>query len=220
MRILLALLAAYAALMLWRYGRRGVLFLAPSLLRFRSDEGAPPATALQRQAGEDLESLGFRRLGARREYGPLGGLDLRSDGWVNESLGSYADVFDEAPRAGAVPTLYFLSIFPDGAVLFTANHARQPRSGGSAEVRALPGASVRDTFEAHRRVLERMASGHGLPLAAPDLASRRAAARVWYRKAGNRELRTRSLVHFLNTLLAALILSVALHMLFHGPRRF
>jgi len=210
---LLALAAAYAALMLWRYGRRGVLFLAPGLLRLRSDAAAPPATVLQRQAGEELESLGFSRLGARSEEGPLGGLGLASDAWVNEGRGTYADVFEQAPRAGAGPRLYFLSVFPDGAVALTANHPRRARSDGAVEVASLVGAGAAPTFEAHLRTLGEMVPRHGAPAAAPDLAVREKAARTFYRRAGNRELRARFLAYFLNALLAALILGGALHML-------
>jgi len=210
---LLALAAAYAALMLWRYGRRGILVLAPGLVRFRSDGSAPPRTALQRQAGEELEPLGFRRLGSRSEEGPLGGLGLASDAWVNEARGTYADVFEQGPRGGARARLYFLSVFPDGAVALTANHPRRDRSDGSVEVASVPGASPVAAFEAHLRTLGRMAPRHGAPAAAPDLPGREAAARTFYRRAGNQELRVRFLAYFLNTLLAALILAGALRML-------
>jgi hypothetical protein len=216
---LLALAAVYAALMLWRYGRRGILVVAPGLLRFRSDERAAPATVLQRQAGEELESLGFRRLGTRSEEGPFGGLGLASDAWVNEAQGTYADVFEQAPRAGAGPRLYFLSIFPDGGVALTANHPRRARSDGSVEVAGIPGAGLAATWQAHLRTLQGMELRHGAPTAGADLESRQAAARTWYRRAGGRELQARFLAYFLNALLAALILGGALRMLFSGPRR-
>ncbi len=178
-------------MMLWRYGRRGILFVAPGLVRFHSDPDAPPATALQRAAGDELEPLGFRRLGARSEEGPLGGLGLRSDAWVDEAAGAYADVFEEAPRKGAGARLYFLSVFPDAAVALTANHARKGRSGGTAEVGGIPGAGVAATWAAHRRVLDRMAPRHGAPGARADLGAREAAARAFYRAAGAREFRAR-----------------------------
>ena len=218
MSLLAALAAVYAAMMLWRYGRRGILFAAPGLVRFRSNPAAPPATALQRQAGDELEALGFRRLGARSEEGPFGGLGLRSDSWVDERAGAYADVFEEAPRPGAGARLYFLSVFPDGAVALTANHSRKGRSDAEAEVGGLPAAGVAATWAAHRRVLDRMAPGHGAPVARADLRDREAAARTFYRVAGGREIRARFLAYFLNTLLAALILTWALRTLTAGPR--
>jgi len=215
---LLALAAAYSALMLWRYGRRGILVVVPGLIRFRSEATAAPATAVQRQAGEHLAQLGFRRLGSRSEDGPLGGLGLRSDSWADEAHGTYADVFEDAPRRGADARLYFLSTFPDGAVALTANHARKGRSDGAVEVGAMPAAGIGAVFAAHLRTLERMAERHGSPRVAGDLDARESAARAWYRAAGARELQARFLVYFLNTLLAVLILGGALRMLLSRSR--
>jgi len=209
--ILLALAAAYAGMMLVRYGRRGILVLAPGLLRFGADAGAPPATPGQLQAGEALASLGFRRLGRRVERGPFGGLELRSDAWVNEGEGAYADVFDHAARPGAGAWLYFLSGFPDGAVALTANHPRASRADAQVEAGGVAGASAEAAWAAHRRAVARLAARHGSPAAPPDLVGREAAARAWYRAAGNRELRRLFLLHFLNALFATAILGYAVH---------
>lgn len=217
MTILLALAAVYAAMMLLRYGRRALLVAVPGLVRFRSQPDAPAATAPQRQAGEALASLGFRRLGRRTEDGPFGGLDLRTDAWANEADGAYADVFDHAPRPGAGPWLYFLSVFPDGALALTANHPRAGRSDGTVEVGGIVGAGADAAWAVHRRTVSRLAGRHGLPAAAADLAAREAAARTWYRVAGNRELRRLFRLHFLNTVFAAAILGYAAHALW---RRF
>jgi len=210
---LLLLAASYSALMLWRYGRRGILVVAPGLLRYRSWESATPSTAAQGLAGEALRELGFRRLGSRSEEGPLGGLGLASDSWADDAHRTYADVFEEAPRRGAEARLYFLSTFPDGAVALTANHPRQGRSDGSVEVAGLPAAGTGAALAAHLRTLERLAPRHGLPTETGDLGAREAAARAWYRAAGARELQARFLLYFVNALLAALILGGALHML-------
>ncbi len=215
---LLVLAAAYAALMLWRYGRRGLLVAAPGLVRLRSDPEASAATAAQRQAGGDLEAMGFRRIGARSEEGPLGGLDLRSDAWVHEAEGAWADVFEAPPRPGAGARLYFLSVFPDGALALTANHPRPSRSDGTVETGGLPDASPSATWAAHRRAVGRLAERHGRPRAAPDLAGREAAARAWYRAAGRRELRRLFLLHFLNALFAAAVLGYAVYGLLRSPR--
>ncbi|HVP68635.1 MAG TPA: hypothetical protein VMT17_15385 [Anaeromyxobacteraceae bacterium] len=217
MKGLLALAAAYAALMLWRYGRRAILFAAPGLLRFSWRPSAAPATPAQRQCGDELAALGFTRLGARSEDGPLGGLGQSADAWASEALGTYADALEERPRPGAPPRVSFLSAFPDGAAALTVNFARQPRSAERVEAGGMPGADVASTLAAHRRTLDRMAR-HGQPRASADRPGRDAAARAWYRAAGASELRGRFLAHFVNALLAALILAGALRILVSGSR--
>jgi len=204
--------------MLVRYGRRGALVVAPGLLRFGADAGAEPATPAQRQAGEALASLGFRRLGRRVERGALGGLELRSDAWVNEGDGAYADVFEEPARAGRGAPLYFLSAFPDGAVALTANHPRAPRSDGRVEAGGIPGAAADAVWAVHRRAVARLSAAHGAPAAPASLAAREGAARAWYRAAGSRELRRLFLMHLLNALFAAAILGYAAHALWRLHR--
>lgn len=213
MTALLLLAGAYAALMLWRYGRRGWLAVAPSTVRIRSRVDEGPRTPHQAEAGGELAALGFRRQGSRDEDGPLGGLGLRADAWDHGSEGAYADVFDARPPGGAPARIQFVTAFPGGALALTANHHRKPRSAESLEVGGFPDASVADTWAAHRRAVARLAARHGPPEPAGGLAGRDAIARAWYRGAGGRELRERFAIHLGNALLAALILGAALAML-------
>lgn len=192
----------FAAWMLFRHGRRGLLFVAPGLVRVAGDREAPPATPGQLRAGEDLSRLGFSRLGARREDGPLGGLRLGTDAWANERDGAFADVFDHAPRGGGPPWAYFLSPFADGALVLTANHPRLALSTDRILTGGLPGSSLEATFAAHRRAVERFAGRHGAPAVRADLAARLELARVWYRGPGRSELRRLFFVHFVNSLAA------------------
>lgn len=198
----------FAAWMLVRHGRRAALFLAPGLVRAEGDAESPPATAAQARAGEALERLGFVRLGARRERGAMGGLDLASDGWANEPAGTYADVFAHAPRGGG-PWAYFLSPFADGAVVLTANHPRLARSTDRLRTGGLPGATLEATWAAHRTAVERFAARHGQPGAPADLAARGAAALAWYRGPGRSEIRRLFLMNFVNALFAVLIGAVS-----------
>ena len=210
MTILLALAAFYSAMMLLRYGRRGVLVLAPSLIRSRSTSGGPLPTEAQRAAAFELEALGFRRIGSRVEEGPLRGLGLRSESFVDPARSAFADVFEHGPRSGAPARLQMLSVFPDGAAVLTANHGRAPQSGRWGEVNGLPGAAPGQVAELHRRTVSRLEAVHGAPLPATDLAGRDAAARNWYRRAGGWEIRRRFAIYLGNSVFAAAILAFSI----------
>jgi len=205
--ILLALAAFYSAMMLLRYGRRGVLVLAPWLVRSRSTSGGPLPTEAQRAAARELEALGFRRIGSRVEEGPLRGLGLRSESFADPARSTFADVFELGPRPGAPARLQLLSIFPDGAAVLTANHAPAPQSGRWGEVQGLPGAVPGQVAEVHARKVSRLEAAHGAPLPAADLHGRDDAARSWYRRCGGREIRRRFAVYLGNSLVAAAILA-------------
>jgi hypothetical protein len=208
--ILLALAAFYAAMMLLRYGRRGVLVLAPSLVRSRSTAGGPLPTDAQVAAATELEALGFRRIGSRVEEGPLRGLALRSESFADPARSAFADVFELGPRPGGPARLQMLSVFPDGAAVLTANHRRAPQSWRFGEVTGLPGAALGQVAEVHRRAVARLEALHGAPLPAADLPGRDAAARSWYRRSGGREIRRRFAVYLGNSLFAAAILAFCL----------
>ena len=210
MTILLALAAFYAAMMLLRYGRRGVLVLAPSLVRSRSTSGGPLPTEAQAAAATELEALGFRRIGSRVEEGPLRGLGLRSESFVDPARSAFADVFEHGPRSGAPARLQMLSVFPDGAAVLTANHGRAPQSGRWGEVTGLRAAALGQVAEVHRRTVLRLESAHGASLPATDLAGRDAAARNWYRRAGGWEIRRRFAIYLGNSVFAAAILAFSI----------
>jgi hypothetical protein len=214
--VLLALAAFYAAMMILRYGRRGILVLAPSLIRSRSTPGGPLPTEAQRAAAAALEELGFRRIGSRVEDGPLRGLELRSETFADPGGTAFADVFEQGPRPGAPARMQVLSAFPDGAAVLTANHARAAQSGRWGEVEGLPGAAPLQVVEVHRRTVARLAGVHGAPLPAADLVARDAAARHWYRHAGGAEIRRRFVVYLGNALFAAAILAFCLTVLVRG----
>lgn len=210
MTILLALAGFYAAMMILRYGRRGVLVLAPSLVSSRSAPDVAAPTEAQRAAAEVLLPLGFRRLGSHVEDGPFRGLGLRSETFADADGLVFADVFEVAPHPGDVARVQLLSTFPDGAAALTANHARGARSGRLGEVSGLPGVALVQVLEIHRRAVARLAGVHGAPLPAGDLAGRDTAARAWYRGIGGQEIRSRFAVYLGNTLVAAAILAYCL----------
>ena len=207
MTILLALAGFYAAMMILRYGRRGVLAVAPSLVSSRSTPDGAAPTGAQRSAAEVLLPLGFVRLGSHVEEGPLRGLGLRSETFVDAHRLVFADVFELSPRPGDVARVQLLSTFPDGAAALTANHPRAARSGRLGEVSGLPGVALAQVLEIHRRAVARLTSAHGSPLPAADLAGRDAAARAWYRGIGGQEIRRRFAVYLGNTLFAAAVLT-------------
>jgi len=208
--ILLALAGIYAAMMIVRYGRRGLLAVAPGLVTSRSAAQGPPPTPAQQAAAALLLPLGFQRLGARVEEGPLRGLTLRSESFANAEVAIFADAFEAAPRESGVARVQLLTTFPDGASVVTANHARAPRSGRLGEVAGLPGAGIDEVVAAHRSTTARLTAAHGPPLPAHDLAGRGAAARVWYRGIGGVELRRRFAAYLANTLFASAVLAYCL----------
>lgn len=206
MTLLLALAAVYAALMALRYGRRGILVVAPGRVRSVSTPGGEPRTEPQRAAGASLEALGFHRLGTRVEDGPWRGLALRSLALADGGA-VFADAFEEGPRPGEPARVQLLSTFPDGAALLTANHARVRRAGARGEVSGLPGAGLVELLAAHHAALGRLTPRHGPALPATDLAARDAAARAWYRGPGGAELRGRFAVYLVNSLFAVAVLA-------------
>jgi hypothetical protein len=205
--LLLALAGFYAAMMLLRYGRRGLLAVAPGLVASRSEAEGPAATDAQRAAAAALLPLGFRRLGSRVEEGPLRGLELRSETFADPEQVAFADVFELASRPGEIARVQFVTTFADGAAALTANHARGPRSGRNGEVAGLPGAALDQVLVLHRRAVARLAAVHGPAVPARDLAARDVAARAWYRGIGGAELRSRFTVYLLNSIVAASILA-------------
>jgi hypothetical protein len=204
--VLLALAGFYAAMMLVRYGRRGILAVAPTLVRSRPVPPGQAPTEAQRKAGEVLTPLGFVPHGPRHEEGPLGGLGLRSASWADGGS-VFADLFEQGPRPGDLARVQLLTTFPDGAAALTANHVRVARAGRGGEVAGLPGTALEQVVEVHRRTVARLAGAHGDPLPARDRAGRDAAARTWYRGIGGEELRARFAVYLANALVAAGILT-------------
>jgi hypothetical protein len=205
--LLLALAGFYAAVMLVRYGRRGLLAAVPRLVGSRSAPGGPEPTPAQRAAAAVLGPLGFRRIGSRVEDGPLRGLGLRSECLAEDGGAVWADLFEAAARPGEVARVQLLTTFPDGAAVLTANHGRKERVGREGEVAGLPGAALDQVLAVHRNAVARLAAVHGAPLPAGGLADRDAAARAWYRGIGGVELRARLAPYLGNTLFAAAVVA-------------
>jgi hypothetical protein len=200
-----ALVAAFALFMLIRHGRRGLLFAWPRLVRVTGEER--PSTVAQLRAASELESLGFRRIGSKQERGLGGGLDLQSEVYVNRAAGTFADVYAHQPPGVPTAMVTFLSPFPDGALVLTANHPRVPILSDKGLVGGLPLTDIDGTWGAHQKAIDHFTPKHGTPEVQEDLANRLEVARAWYRGIGGRELRKLFTVNFFNALIAVLLLA-------------
>lgn len=206
MLLLNALVAIFTLLMLVRHGPRALLFLAPGAVRITGDATSLPRASGQVAAGELLAQLGFRRLGLRRERGPLGGLDMEVDAWVHPD-GTCADAF---PVAGREVVVSFLTAFADGFVVGTSNFRRGAVESPRGRVGGIAGARAEGALAAHRKALEPLAVAHGAPRPVADLDARIALARQFYAGIGAKELRRPSLMSLLNAALALLLLVTSL----------
>jgi hypothetical protein len=198
MLVLNVLVAIYALVMLVRHGPRAVLFVAPGSIRISGDAEAQPRSSGQVAAGEALAALGFRRLGMRRERGPIGGLDIEVDGWVHAD-GTCADAYPAGGRSVAVA---FLTTFADGFQLATSNFRRPAGEHPRGRFGGIEGASPEAALAAHRRGAESLAGGHGAPREVPDLSARIGIARAYYDGIGRLELRRPALMSLLNSIIA------------------
>lgn len=198
--------AAFAGFMIWKNGSRALLFMAPGLLKVSGSGGPGPQSSRMLRVGEELERLGFKRLGEKRERGPFGAPDIQSEVWVNEPAGAYADLF---PFKGTEPYLYYFSMFPDGAVVMTADHKGLDLSKDMVQSGGMAGGSPEGVWAAHKVAVERFAAKHGAPAAPASIETRLEASRRWYQGFGRRGLRRMFLVHFLNLLVALLLLVAA-----------
>jgi hypothetical protein len=197
------LVATFCLMMLYRHAPRAILFLAPRAIRIEGDPAAPQAAIAQVAAGERLEPLGFRRLGLRRERGPLGGLRMDVDSWMHPD-GTCADAF---PAGGRDPIVSFLTTFGDGYQVGTSNFRRVAVESGAGRVGALAGATLEAALAAHRKAIEPLVAVHGAARVAEDLAGRVALAKAFYAGVGARELRRPSFMSLLNTAMALVLLA-------------
>jgi hypothetical protein len=200
-----ALVATFALFMLVRHGRRALLFASPRLVRVTAEER--PSTVGQLRAVSELEELGFRRIGGKRERGIAGGLDLQSEVYVNRAVGTFADVYAHQPPGSPTAMVTFLSPFADGALVLTANHPRVPILSERGLVGGLQLTDIGATWGAHQKAIEHFTAKHGAPAVEETLASRLSTARAWYRGVGGRELRKLFTFNFLNALIALLLLA-------------
>ena len=212
MLFLNALVAVFALVMLARHGPRAVLFLAPRAVRVSGEADAPPRTTGQVAAGERLETLGFRRLGLRRERGPLGGLDMEVDAWAHAD-GTCADAY---PVRGREALVSFLTAFGDGFQIVTSNFRRAAVEGPAGRVGGLAGSPLESALAAHRKAAEPLAAAHGAPQPAQDLEARIGLARRFYAGIGAAELRRPALMSLLNSALALLLLASSVKIALRG----
>jgi hypothetical protein len=215
MRAFDLLVALFALVQLARYGRRALLFVAPSVRHWGEPE-ALAQSAPRLRAGEALEDLGFLPLGTRGERGTLGAFEQSLDAYAHPARGAYADVIDGPPREGARTVLF--TPFADGAAVLTATFPRGARSTSRALVGSVPG-SVGAALAAHEVAVRRFTAAHGSPQVSPDLAARVEAARAWYRGEGRSELRRSSTIAFVNAALGlALLAGSAVNLFARGLR--
>lgn len=207
-----ALVAVFALLMLGRHGPRALLFLAPRATRITGDADAPPRTSGQVAAGEQLEPLGFRRLGLRRERGPLGGLDMEVDAWAHPD-GTCADAYPVGSRGIVIA---FLTTFADGFQVGTSNFKRTALECPRGRVGGIDGAGLEGALAAHRKAAEALAGPHGAPRPAADLAARIEQARSFYAGVGAREVRRPAFMSLLNAAVALVLLASSLKLALRG----
>ena len=198
------LAAAFAVFMLARHLPRAVLFLAPGLLRTQGSPAAPPRSAAEARARDDLARLGFFEVGTLRERGPLGALAVEYAVHADRDGKAFADV-------AKVPESWVRLVSPcaDGAALVTSTGARTAAAAASERRAVLAGASVDAAVAAHRKGLVEFERAHGPAAASPDLDARIRAARDHARGEGGRALRAATAVHLANAVLAAAVLAAA-----------
>ncbi len=189
---------AMVLFLLWRNLPGALLFLAPKLVRVRTEgtpasvEGAGHGTAI-RQMLEEVEALGFAPLGLKWEQKPLG---RRQKEFVFAST-------QERAWAGVMPVgneawLYFFTPLALGGAVITADFRWPSSDEPDYLAGGLPAATPTEVLAAHRRRIKGVEE-QGLGLAERfDLAARELAARAFYAGGpGAREARRRELPHLL-----------------------
>jgi hypothetical protein len=212
MLLLNALVAIFTLVMLVRHGPRALLFLAPRSVRISGDATSAPRASGQVAAGELLAQLGFRRLGLRRERGPLGGLNMEVEAWAHPD-GTCADAY---PVGGREVVVSFLTAFADGFALGTSNFRRAAVESSRGRVGGIAGARAEGALAAHKKAVEPLTAAHGAPQPAADLDARIGLAHRFYAGIGATELRRPSLMSLLNTALALLLLVTSLRQVLRG----
>ena len=205
------LVAAFALLQLVRYARGALLFVVPAV-RVSGEAVDSPPSSVRARAREQLETLGFTRLGVLHQRGPLGALTAASDTYASAAAATaFADVTEARPG----PRVVFFTPFTGGAAVVTENARRRSISTSSVLAGGLPDAPLSDVHAAHQVAVRRFSQRHGAPAVTPDLAGRVAAARAWYDGPGRREIRTTHAAAFGIALLAAAILASAVNVMLH-----
>lgn len=212
MTFLYALFAIYALVMLGRYGPRALVYVAPRTIRVSGDAEARPRSTGQVAAGELLESMGFRRLGQRRETSPLRGVDMEVDAWVHDD-GTCADAWPVGGRSVAVA---FLTTLGDGFQVATANFRRKAAQSAAGLVGGLAGTAPEAALAAHRKSVERLVGQHGAARPVADLEARLEVARRYYAGIGAVELRGPAWKNVANAVIAAVLFAWCVTLFLRG----
>jgi hypothetical protein len=191
------LVLAFAAVGLRLFLWRGVLFCAPASLRLLADS-PPGLEAVPAELGgvqEALVGLGFVPLGTHLEH-PYFGPRLLSFDYCLPDARTFASVSAGHSRR---PRLYLMTPTPAGGFVVTADHRRPARAiPGHSLTGYLQGASPERLLKAHQRRVAEV----GAADIECTLDGRVAAAKAWYRGAGQAEVRLQNVVGLLWTLAA------------------
>ncbi|MGC4121873.1 MAG: hypothetical protein QM765_46295 [Myxococcales bacterium] len=195
-----ALTVALAAFVLWRNLPGALLGLFPKLMRARSEDESWPKIDkdLFARMEEELQPLGFRRLGVHVERAPLKRGIVAYD-FVHEGERTWAT----ARMQGREITLALLTPFDQGAFVLTADHRVQSHDEpGRCLAGGMPGAQPEQLLAAHRRRIERLKEAGRATSGDLSLEARVRAEGAWLSSFGARELRARHLNNLLMTLMA------------------
>lgn len=215
MRSFNLLVAAFALLQCFRYARRALVFLLPTV-RVWGEAGAAPRSARRLRLGAALEELGFTPLGIQHERGAMGALSAASDVYASDRRGTFADVVERRHADG--PGVVFYSPFEGGAGVLTANFQRRAIATERIQAGGMPEAPLEAVLAAHEVAVVRFADVHGRPAVAADLEARLAATRAWFQGEGRRELRRTNASAFAIMLLGLALFASAVNVLVRGAR--
>lgn len=189
---------ALVLFLLWRNLPGALLFVAPKLVRVRTEgtpesvEGSAHGSAI-RQMLEDVEALGFAPLGIKWERKPLG-RGQKEFVFASEEERAWAGVMPVGNEAW----LYFFTPLALGGAVITADFKWPSAEDPDYLAGGLPAATPTEVLAAHRRRI-RSLQEKGLAVAERfDLPAREQAARAFYAGGpGAREARRRELPHLL-----------------------
>ena len=210
MRSFNLLVAAFALLQCFRYARRALLFVVPTV-RVWGEPGAAPRSARRLRLGASLEKLGFTSLGIQHELSPLGARSVEGDAYASAQRGVFADVVEHGRGDG--PGVVFFTPFASGAAVLTASFNRPAISTEHVQAGGIADAPLDAVLAAHQVAVGRFARRHGPPTVTADLEARLAATRAWFRAEGRRELRRTNATAFAIVLFGLVLFASAVNSL-------
>jgi hypothetical protein len=213
MRSFNLLVAAFALLQCFRYARRALLFVLPTV-RVWGEPGAAPRSARRLRLGESLEKLGFASLGIQHELSPLGARSVEGDVYASAQRGVYADVVEYRPGDG--PAVVFFTPFASGAAVMTASFHRRAIATEDVQAGGISDAPLDAVLAAHQVAVVRFARRHGPPTVTAEFEARLEATRAWFRGEGRRELRRTNATAFVIVLFGLVLFASAVNSLVRG----